>query len=808
MNQRPLPFMLAGFVLGEVWIWQLQRTAALAALIFAVFLLIVGNTVSKGSFFRCWKRMIYFFSFGLLLGGLRESGWLEEKEDFSSLKSEDRIEIEGQIEEKKEGEEKIQIVLNHLVRIPEKGKPVKKNGKVLLYVSEKGIYGIGHRLHFSGQIEDFDLPTNPGQFDQRKYQESRGIFGCCYEPSLLEERYGSFLIGDGLEQIRKKMKRIYQVFLTERQEGPAIAMVLGDKTSLSKDQKDNYQYGGISHILAVSGLHMTLFGMGMYRLLRRLGFGYGISVFSNFPLIGAYTLLTGMSSSCLRAMMMLMIYLFGEWKGLSYDLFSSLSFAGLLLLLEIPARLFDSGFLLSFGAVFGAGIYCPLVLKYLGFSDFGKKNQNFNRLSFFRHKIFCGFFTGICIFIITIPVSLSCFYGISMAGLFLNLLVIPLMSLLLFLLTTGGIFCLFSRFRFPGKGFLRAGGAILDFYEWICIHAKKCPGMYLVPGYRNIWFGIIYYILCFSLLFVLWSFFHRKKEQKIRVIILCLGWGMLFFLTGITGKKGSFLTVLDVGQGDGILFHSKKGEVCLIDGGSSSKKEIGAYIIKPALSYYGISYIDNWIVSHTDEDHISGLKELLEEEYPIGRLIFPITKEKNRQQMELELLARKNHTKIIYMQRKDCLKLKEGTFYCLHPAGKIAEDNPNENCLVFCLSLKKQAIFLTGDVEKGGEEILTDFLKSWKKREKETILKVSHHGSANGTGTNFLQRIKPDAALISCGRKNPYGHPSKEVLERLQEQETAIYRTDQSGAIEIRCQKKTFYFSYGDMSQVARPGKK
>ena len=139
MNQRPLPFMLAGFVLGEVWIWQLQRTAALAALIFAVFLLIVGNTVSKGSFFRCWKRMIYFFSFGLLLGGLRESGWLEEKEDFSSLKSGDRIEIEGQIEEKKEGEEKIQIVLNHLVRIPENGKPVKKNGKVLVYVSEKGI---------------------------------------------------------------------------------------------------------------------------------------------------------------------------------------------------------------------------------------------------------------------------------------------------------------------------------------------------------------------------------------------------------------------------------------------------------------------------------------------------------------------------------------------------------------------------------------------------------------------------------------------------------------------------------------------
>lgn len=875
MNQRPLPLILAAFVLGEVWIWQFQRTAALAALILVSFILSGINWARKSSFCyeiekkytanmpHCRKKSTFYEIFsslsvlaacGACLGGVTEYRWLQQKNAFDKWKDGSTYLIEGQIEEKKEGEKSTALTLKHLkirdfsgnirnyeieeVNENKKNSKVGKEGienmnskrrkeiesmnskgwktqtgKLLLYADANKQYGIGHRIWFLGKIESFSLSSNPGEFNQRRYQEGKGVFGCCYEPDIVNEWYGSFLIGEGLRQVRESLAQIYKTNLTKNQIGPVLAMVLGDKSEMQNEQKELYKLGGISHILAVSGLHMTLLGAGLYRILKRAGLGYGISACFSFPGILAYAIMTGSSSSCLRASLMLMIYLLGEWMGRSYDLCSSLSLAGILLLIEIPDRLFDSGFLLSFGAMGGIGLFYPAVKQGLFSESIVKKSTKGKRIDKkdIINQIGTGLLGSLSVTVFTLPLSLYFFHGVSVAGIFLNLLVIPLMSLLFFLLVLGGCLSQFDITSVLGCGCLYAGGKTIDFYEVLCKGAEKVPGGYLTLGYRGFIFSVIYYLVLavFTAILYQWTKKERASQQKSREkknrgrnmakkilsfsTVLCL---IVFVL--VTGRKDTFLTVLDVGQGDGILFHNRTGEVVFIDGGSTSKKQIGNYIIKPALTYYGISHIDNWIISHTDEDHISGLMELLETGYPIGRLILPKLNETNEKEQLLKQMAKKNQTQVYYFSINDRIVLKEGILISLHPSKKNQGSNVNENSLVMLLSLPFQDIFLTGDVEKNGEEILNKAMEQFSfLPQKERILKVAHHGSANSTGKEFLNLVKPHASIISCGLRNRYGHPAAETIKRLQEAGTEIIRTDIQGAVEIRCKPKTEYYCYG-----------
>jgi len=278
----------------------------------------------------------------------------------------------------------------------------------------------------------------------------------------------------------------------------------------------------------------------------------------------------------------------------------------------------------------------------------------------------------------------------------------------------------------------------------------------------------------------------------IPVILLCC---ILF--VHCTGRNDTFLTMLDVGQGDGILYHTKYDEVCMFDGGSTSESKIGQYVIRPALEYYGIDKVDYWFLSHMDEDHISGAKELLKSGFPVYNLILPIRKEKSNKQLEFEELARKNNTKIFYMKQGDRLKLKDSTLYCVYPKKNNTGDE-NQNSMVLLLNTPHQQILLTGDVEKEGEIEMIKQLKNYSiKKEKEQILKVGHHGSANGTKEELLRIFMPDTSLISCAIDNTYGHPAKDTIQRIENAGAKIYYTMKYGAVEIRLGKETSYLGYG-----------
>ncbi len=771
MNKRPLPYVLAGFVLGEVWMWQFHGTAARAALCLAAIICIIIGSLKKGSFF-------ILLSIGILIGGFREEQWNNSKIFVEKYIDQSDHMIQGQIKEMDTKDYSHSVIIENILI---EGKSME--GNLQVYLEDEPECKIGSRILLKGRIEEFALPTNPGGFHQKAYQDGKGVFGLIRNPEIIEVRMGSFLIKDGINEIRKNSSNYMKNYMKEDCYGIGIAMALGNKSYLEEEQKNLYEFAGISHVLAVSGLHMSLLGAAIYKILRKWGFGYTISVFSAIPCILVYAVMTGMSSSCLRAAIMLIIYLFAEIKGYYYDLPSALSLAGLWLLFEIPGRLFDSGFLLSFGAMISVGIVAPFL-----FHIFGYKTG--------IHKIRDSFYSGLMITMFTLPLSLYFFYGFSLAGIVLNLIVIPLMTILLPLLFIGSLGWMPFVPHIITNLCFKAAEFMLEFYRILCRFTQHFPGLYIQAGHRNLQFAVLYYFIWIIGITILYCCFKKKKRWCVMFLPLLVCFVILYIAS--TGRNDRFMTMLDVGQGDGILYHSVKDEICMIDGGSTSEKKIGQYVLKPAFEYYGIDKIDYWFLTHMDEDHISGAKELLESGYPIRNLILPVRKEISEKQREIEELAVENNTNIFYMKQGDKLRLKEGVIYCLNPTENSKMEDENQNSLVLLLDLPNQQILLTGDSEKEGETRTVQYLKNFKLDDaKEQILKVGHHGSSNGTKESLLKVFKPDVALISCALKNRYGHPATETINRIGNVDADIYYTMKHGAIEIRLGKETSYFGYG-----------
>ena len=231
---------------------------------------------------------------------------------------------------------------------------------------------------------------------------------------------------------------------------------------------------------------------------------------------------------------------------------------------------------------------------------------------------------------------------------------------------------------------------------------------------------------------------------------------------------------MDVGQGDCFVADTDAGLI-VSDGGSSSVEKVGRYRILPYIKYLGYQKIKIALISHMDSDHYSGLYELLE----MGKIEYlglPDIKMDSAMEKVIKMANEKN-TKIFYLSKGRKIKTRDSNLEVLHPPSQTDLEK-NAASLVFQGKILGHRLLLTGDVEKEGEEeLLSQGLRHVE------ILKVAHHGSKNSTKEEFLKKVMPDQAIISCGENNRYGHPHKETIHRLEKNKTKILRTDQSGAI-------------------------
>lgn len=660
------------------------------------------------------------------------------------------------------------------------------------------------KLNIEGLVKHFSSASNDGCFDMKKYYNSMGLYFELVEISDFDYSCSYFSRLDIGYKIRQHFSMIFQTCLPGEEAGFLSSVVIGEKSGLDSELKQLFQNVGIAHILAVSGLHVSVVCMAFYKLLRKLGLRFGGSSLFAGTIAIFYGIITGGSVSSIRAIGMFLIYLLAQVTGESYDMLTATALMADLLLFDNPLYIKNGSFIFSFGAVIGI-LYFVLPLcnvytnYYLSLKNLRKPKESFYSRDSFRqrvHQYFMNsFIFSLGMFVAMLPIVTQLYYQTPLYSTILNLLVLPLMPLLLGVGVVAGIV---GTVFLPGaKVLLYLCHLIIYFYELISAKAQSLPFSTIVVGSHS---GIALVVYYMALIFVIHGidfFLKHKSEMKrwqlkniFRLKVLLI---MLLAFVWMAPRNGSFeIDILDVGQGDGIYINSGDGVHFFIDGGSTSSDAVGEYTILPFLKYKGASTVDYWFVSHTDEDHISGLIEVLDSGYAVKNIVFTnyIIKEDNDAFQEIEKLASEKNVKILYMNQGDIIGCKHMSFKCVYPSESIAKVYDDVNALSLSLVMNydkkcdgksEYTAFFGGDIAAEQESVIaTSGLVG-----HVNLLKVSHHGSRFSSDSSFLDKLSPDVAVISCAKKNRYGHPSAEAVERIESSGAEIYYTMNSGRIRI-----------------------
>lgn len=644
----------------------------------------------------------------------------------------------------------------------------------------------GMHVRLEGMLVLPELPRNPGQFNRRIYESGKKIDFYLENPTVLEVKEQRSGVREVVEIWKTEMMNRCEKIYPDEEAGILEAMLFGEKSELSGDIKELYQAAGISHVLVISGLHISLLALAVAGILRRLGFPMPVWVILSVGVLAGYGILIGQPTTAVRALLMFFVLQGARLLGRSYDLLSALAFAGILMLLDNPDLILDGGCRLSFCAVIGVGWYVSEKNKI--FRSIGEKEKRKNRgkggkgssAGAMLENIRAGWY----LWLFTLPVMLDTFYQVSVVGLLWNLVAIPLLPVII---ASGGLGVVLAGWNiFLGSLAGSPAYGMLQLYQEIGNISEKLPVGMWTPGQPSKPVIAGYYLVIFLLVLVEKQLIKREKRWKIRKIFpgmeLC-SMLLLLLLMAHPWQQREKITFLDVGQGDASLLQSG-GQTLLLDGGSTSQKNVGTYVILPYIKQQGISCLEAVVLTHTDQDHINGVTEVLEEGkkgwLTVKNLMYPYWMEGTEQGKQLKKLAEEAGASCRKIRAGDRLTIGKAEAVVLYPKEqeKIAE--PNAGSLVLFWKWEGVRAMFTGDLPEEKERELLQNLPACE------ILQVGHHGSATSTCREFLEQVQPSLAVISCAMKNRYGHPSPDTVDRLKKTGCEIRYTMKSGAITIR----------------------
>lgn len=701
----------------------------------------------------------------------------------------------GEVQQYQATEYSLSAYLKHVCLIVGSEQIPIKNLRVFLKSNKE--FPVGTTVKISGKLEEIPEPRNPGEFDSRQFYACQKIYyfmknGVVLAWSSKYSRYGQFM-----QNLKSKIMQTLDIAAKD-DAGIFEAMLLGEKDNLEDEVKIRYQMAGIIHILAISGLHISVLGIGFFDLLKRVGFGNVSAGMVVLSVLLQYGILTGESVSAMRAVGMFLLTVGARIAGRTYDLLTALAVSAVLLLLDAPANLYNSGFWLSFGAVAGLGVVAPVLAGCIRME---------NRLAVSVMKTLVS---SIAVQMTTFPIMLRIYGEISLAGFFLNLLVLPTVSVVL---VSGIAAVAVGMASVSAAVYVVLPGRVLLFlYEKLCELTAGIPFCTWIAGSPELWQCAGYYVLLFLGVGILgmsrgtvtWkgtagkrvgnhAFMQEKKKQGegkvwlrkhqllsgISGIMLILGLGILIY-----HPSGNLqITCLDIGQGDCISIQFPQGQNFLIDGGSSNKKNIARYQILPFLKNRGIGVIDAILISHTDNDHISGVLELFDymrahlTSVRVKNLILPEWTQPDDAYQQLVDKAQAAGVNVQKGRKGEQIALGKASLRFLSPDRGTAGTDANEDGMVVELTYGGFEGLFTGDIGTETEKKLLPEL------EDVDFLKVGHHGSRYSTCQEFLDVVRPELAVVSCSATNTYGHPSGETIERLEDSGAKIWYTMKEGSV-------------------------
>lgn len=652
---------------------------------------------------------------------------------------------------------------------------------------------IGAQVRVTGEIEAFPTARNPGEFDRRLYYRSRKMNYRMFADTCVVLGYGrggmqglADRAAEGLARLRVQTGRLLDAVADERESGIYRAVLLGDRSGMDAELQELYQKNGIAHLLAVSGLHLSLVSLAVYGGMRACGAGYGVSGLAGTCVLAAYAGLTGASPSVVRALLMACCGFAAAWLGRTPDMMSSWSLALLLLLWDSPYRLLQSGVQLSFGAIAGIGWLAPGLWSSGRQSPAAEEEPGHacGRLRCARQAV--GVSVGIQL--VTLPVLFYHFFQYPVYGIWLNFLIVPLMG---GVVASGAAGVLLGYFCVPaGRFAMGSGYAILNWYELCCRAVQRLPGAVWTPGRPDGWKIGLYYGILVS---AVWM---RRKVRRgadgklsLRPAHGLLLVGAVLFLA-FRPVRGLTVTFLDVGQGDGICMQTEAA-VVLVDGGSTDQKKLGEQRLVPFLQSQGITQVDCAVVTHADQDHISGLRDLLGEasDIPVLRLVLPACGRQDEAYGKLAKAAQEQGTQVLWMEQGQVLEAGTVQMTCLYPDGGTHFTDRNDHSLVLRVDYGDFHMLLTGDMTADGEQKLLEQLPAGALSDIQ-VLKAAHHGSDASTTEAWMDAVLPVWSVLSYGAGNRYGHPSARVSDGLRKRGSVVFETARDGAVTLKTDGK------------------
>lgn len=830
--KRPIVVIVIGYMIGIIWGLYLHFSIVLLYILIAIlfyrknqrnsiisFLMILFKKCfksKKNTSFQLFSIHRYVRYIKLILtkqviflivisSVISNTIFLFKEKRYENLYPEGNISVEGIIiSNQEEREYKNRYKLKVLTV-----NSSKKYHSTQIYIEVKkdNLLEYGDKVKLQGEFRKGSEQRNTGGFDYQLYLKSVNIYG-----TIKVENYQK-ISSDNVNWIHKSINTIklaitenIEKVLEKEEEQIVKGLILGDTTALEEELKEKFQIANISHVLAVSGMHIVYIVIGIEVVFKKWLGKRKVKYVVIFGVV-FYMVLTGYTSSIVRAGIMGIMNILAFLVYRKNDIWTSIAISLGIILIQNPYAITGVGLQLSYLGTIGIILFNKNIKQYLDNIKWIRDNiriKRSKRISNIVEKLKDMISVTLSAQMMILPIMLYHFNLIGIYFVITNILVSMMIGPIMFL-SIIFVFCSFIHVQIS-----QLISIFLSFGIKVLIQVSKLANLPFskinvpTPSILSI---IIYYIVILvgnriymiytskyinntegrvKNLIALMKYKSYEKKKEVRNIyqeifreknvkaFIKRTYKAIFIIIFLIGMyqfpRNLEIHFLDVGQGDSCFIITPNHKTILIDGGGSTSStfDVGKDTLIPYLLDKGYTQLDYVFISHFDQDHVGGILSLLEE-LKVGQIFISKQGETSDNYEAFFKIVQEKNLQVQEVKMGDKIKIGDVAFHILWPSEKQIEENQlNNNAMVMKLQYKDFSMLFTGDIEEIAEKKILDTYKKHLDSLKVTVLKVAHHGSKSSSTEEFLKAVNSKVAIIGVGENNMFGHPNDAILERLQ----------------------------------------